>query len=98
MIKPGLSSKLRRKRAGQPGKCNIVRLYGKALAALRLQCFERDGYRCQECARPAMWATGEMAHIRNKRMYGDVIENVRVLCRDCHRDEHAGRIPRPLDR
>ena len=30
-----------------------------------------------------------MAHIRNKRMYGDTLENIRALCGDCHRAEHG---------
>jgi hypothetical protein len=32
-----------------------------------------------------------MAHIGNKRMYGDTLVNVRALCGDCHtgrRSEH----------
>lgn len=42
----------RRKRSGVPGKLGIVRLYGSALTALRLECFERDGYRCQHILQP----------------------------------------------
>jgi hypothetical protein len=37
-----------------------------------------------------------MAHIRNKRMWGDSIENVKALCGSCHRDSHnAGGKPCP---
>ena len=33
-------------RYGVPGKLGRIRLRGKALADLRRDCFERDGYRC----------------------------------------------------
>jgi len=78
------------------GKEGIVRLSGKAMEELRLQCFRRDRGHCQECGQRLMWDawTGasqsyHMAHIRNKRMYGDTLENIRALCGDCHRAEHG---------
>lgn len=71
-------------------KPGIVRLKGKDLTALRLACYMRDGGRCTKCAvrvsfegddhRPPM----HMAHIRNKRNYGDVIANVTTRCPDHH--------------
>jgi hypothetical protein len=30
-----------------------------------------------------------MAHIKNKRMYGDTLENVRALCGCCHTGDKA---------
>lgn len=97
------------KKGSRVGKLGIVRLVGKELTRLRLECFERDGYRCQECGRLVSWngeermyfdylATfprGEMAHIRTKRNNGDTLDNVRTLCPDCHRLEHNGGKPVP---
>src|ERR1700735_3522434 len=91
----------RKKAAVLVGKLGIVRLRGKAMEDLRLDCFLRDGGRCIECRRelfyetlwPGHEARYHMAHIRNKRMYGDTLENVRALCGDCHRAEHGN--PKP---
>lgn len=60
-------------------KARPARLKGNALAALRAQCFERDGYLCQHilkvvrvapewvevkrCRKRVTWGTGHMAHI-----------------------------------
>lgn len=95
-------SRKRRKRSGVPGKLGIVRLYGPALGKLRLECFERDNYRCQRILQPdadfpfprrclkrvrferGYPDSGHMAHKQNKRMYGDVIENVDTNCEHCH--------------
>jgi hypothetical protein len=92
-------SKKRRQRSGKAGKLGIVRLYGTDLESLRRECFERDEYRCQhilklgrkkvKCLRVVRWEqghedSGHMAHIGNKRMYGDVISNVVAKCPNCH--------------
>jgi 5-methylcytosine-specific restriction endonuclease McrA len=71
------------------GKLGIVRLTGKDLTKLRRQCYDRDGHNCVECGIWLRWDRGfkdsmHMAHIQNKRMYGDTLENVRSLCIDCH--------------
>ena len=78
------------------------RLKGKDLEALRVACYLRDSGMCQECgcetfymASREHWAAYHMAHIRGKRMHGDSLENVRVLCGSCHRAEHAGGKPVP---
>lgn len=86
-------SKKRRKRSGRPGKCGIVRLYGRDLEVLRETCFERDHRKCVDCGRPLVLARGfidsmEMAHVRTKRNHGDTLDNVRSKCRDCHHREH----------
>jgi hypothetical protein len=52
---------------------------------LRIECYERDGGKCVECGKPlrfeaGYWDSMHMAHIKNKRMYGDTISNVRSLC------------------
>lgn len=82
------------------GKCGIVRLHGKALQDLRLACYRRDGGICQVCGQRVYFHAHHsasnsyhMAHRRNKRMYGDVLENVRALCGDCHRAEHGNKLP-----
>ena len=73
-------------------KPGIVRLKGKESDALRLACFMRDGGKCtgEGCGKrvylTARWREDQMhmAHIRNKRMYGDTLENVTTRCQDCH--------------
>lgn len=84
-------SKRRRARSGIPGKLGIVRLYGSALESLRLACFERDHGCCQwpECGKRLpfdghVMQRAHMAHIRNKRMWGDTLDNVRILCPEHH--------------
>ena len=79
----------RRKRSGKPGKLGIVRLYGPNLEALRRERYELDGHKCVDCKRWLRFESGyqdsmHMAHAGNKRMYGDVIGNVRSKCGDCH--------------
>jgi 5-methylcytosine-specific restriction endonuclease McrA len=88
----------RRKRSGKPGRTGIIRLYGKALTKLRLDCFDRDCFTCVDCARTVAWdekdalefdlPIGEMSHVKNKRMYGDTLENVVTRCRECHQKSH----------
>lgn len=71
------------------GKLGIVRLTGDDMEALRWECYRRDEAKCVICRR---WLRFErdredsmhMAHIRNKRMYGDVIDNVLTKCSYCH--------------
>jgi hypothetical protein len=88
-------SKTRRSRSGVPGKLGIVRLYGVDLAVLRLECYLRDGGCCQweedgkKCGKLLpldgdVLTRAHMAHIKNKRMYGDILENVRILCYQHH--------------
>lgn len=74
------------------GHLGIVRLTGKDLAALRLECFERDGGKCVKCGKILLyehpWIAHpfryHMSHIRNKRMFGDVLSNVESLCAPDH--------------
>jgi len=75
----------------------VVRLTGRELEELRHACWGRDNLRCKECGLETYWKPRwagdplayDMAHIRNKRMYGDTLENVRTLCHKCHMAEHA---------
>ena len=74
------------------GNLGIVRLTGADLAALRVSCFLRDGFRCQECWRRVHplapeWAPSRahMAHVEGRGAGGsDELSNVRTLCGDCH--------------
>lgn len=79
----------------------VVRLTGKALEQLRLDCYRRDNCRCQECGiRTDPFVSSmapnsyHMAHIKAKRNGGDTLDNVRALCGDCHRAEHGNPLPR----
>ena len=75
----------------------IVRLTGIELFNLRFDCWLRDDFSCQSCGRIAYFRPRydgdpkayDMAHIRNKRMYGDTLENVKTLCHECHMREHT---------
>jgi 5-methylcytosine-specific restriction endonuclease McrA len=70
-------------------KPGIVRLKPKDRGVLRVACFVRDDGRCTRCGK-RVWLKGppsmqmHMAHVRNKRMYGDTLENVTTVCQDCH--------------
>lgn len=71
------------------GKLGIVRLTGDDLTDLRWACYERDYRHCVVCRRWLRFEAGEensmhMAHVQNKRMYGDTLHNVRSKCAHCH--------------
>lgn len=80
-------SKTRRSRSGKPGKLGIVRLYGEDMTKLRREAFERSRGLCEMmrngvfCFWPITFDNMELAHIRNKRMYGDTIDNVQCSCK-----------------
>ena len=95
-------------RSGVAGKLGRIRLKGEALAALRRECFTRDGWKCTRfdrdsgaivpcpCSRSVSWASGHMAHIVSRGAGGsDVIENVHTMAGECHMLEHAGGKPVP---
>lgn len=77
-----------------------IRLHGHELSMLRLKCFQRDKSRCCECRQSVSDALpkwhpkkAHMAHIQSRGANGaDVLENVRTLCNECHRAEHAGQL------
>lgn len=78
------------------GKLGIVRCTGKDLEALRDACWERDEGICQRCG-AAVYKQArfdgdplayDMAHRRNKLMYGDVLGNIDVNCHECHMNSH----------
>jgi 5-methylcytosine-specific restriction endonuclease McrA len=102
VIRSGASARRRRARSGVAGKCGIIRLYGAALDALRVECWQRDEGTCQKCGEPLYFEPRfdgdplgyDMAHRRNKRMYGDTLENVEALCHREHMAIHAGTLKR----
>jgi len=80
------------------------RLKGEALETLRLDCFLRDRGRCVKCGKVIHLFSRfygdpdafDMAHKRNKRMWGDSLDNVESECHDCHMKSHnAGGKPCP---
>lgn len=79
--KPIQRSRVRTRRT----KARFGRLKGNALGDLRRDCFARDCGRCVVCGVPLSLETMEMAHIKNKRMFGDNLSNVRTKCFRCHR-------------
>ena len=50
---------------------------------VRLQVFNRDGYKCTQCGRRGRL---ECDHIRRLKAGGDpfALSNLRTLCRSCH--------------
>lgn len=80
------------------------RLKGDALIGLRIACFLRDTGRCVNCGKQLHFEARfdgdpdayDMAHKRNRRMWGDNIDNVESLCHDDHMKSHnAGGKPCP---
>jgi 5-methylcytosine-specific restriction endonuclease McrA len=79
------------------GKLGRVRLKGADLERLRREVFTRDKWLCCNCGRTCGWVSGHLAHIKSRGAGGsDTAENTRLLCRDCHMDEHnCGGHPAP---
>lgn len=77
------------------------RLTGESLDLLRAGCFTFYGGRCVRCDKKLHFNARfdgdpdayDMAHKRNKRMYGDSLENVEALCHACHMEYHSGGKP-----
>ena len=52
---------------------------------------ERDGYRCTSCGRANYEVALEVDHIAPRAAGGsNRLENLRLLCVDCHRARHGG--------
>ena len=88
-----------RRKKPRPG-----RLKGSDLGALRVACFIRDGGRCVRCGKNLLLNPRfdgdpdayDMAHKRNKAMWGDTLDNVESLCHEDHMKSHnAGGKPCP---
>ena len=59
---------------------------------MRRVTLEARGYRCERCKGPGKL---EVHHIIPLEYGGDETpDNLEVLCRDCHIDEHAGPLTR----
>lgn len=76
-------------------KARPGRLKGYDLGKLRVDCWMRDKEACQKCGihtlfySPDWWPNSyHMSHKKAKRMGGDILDNVEVLCGDCHRKYH----------
>ncbi len=88
---------LRKKRPTPRTHKLVVRLKGADLEWLRYHCWKRDEGKCQDCGIMVYWQARfdgdpeayDMAHVRNKRNYGDTLENVKTLCHCCHMREHT---------
>lgn len=94
-------TRIRPKRATPRSHKFIVRLTGRALAMLRLDCFIRDKGVCQVCGKAVYFQARfpgdpmayDMAHIHSRGAGGsDCLENVRCLCHTDHMREHAGNL------
>lgn len=83
-------------------KKKTIRLKGKALREFRKKIYVRDKGLCQNCGKfVPLTISGYFdkflcAHIHHLKTRGsggeDVPENVVLLCWDCHRGVHDGRI------
>jgi 5-methylcytosine-specific restriction endonuclease McrA len=65
------------------------RLRGEEMSALRKESWEGRGSLCFYCGKPCSEISGELAHIRGKRMWGDTKENTAPAHKECHRRFHA---------
>lgn len=68
-----------------------TRLKGKKLIALYRQVYERDNGCCVRCGR---WIEeGTIPHHRKYKSQGggDTLDNLEMLCMECHSKEHTGR-------
>lgn len=61
----------------------------------RREVFERDEWRCVNCAKKITWETGHMHHSGNTKIERcECLENLKTLCADCHLVREHGRFPR----
>jgi RNA-directed DNA polymerase len=64
-----------------------LKLISEEYAKLRRQVLERDGWRCQVCGCSVEL---QVHHIRwRSRLGGDQLDNLIVLCAQCHREQHV---------
>lgn len=71
------------RRKPRPGRAK-----GKDMTALRQRVWERDLGCCGFCFLPCDPEDWDLAHRRNKRMYGDGDNNVQVAHHSCHMASH----------
>jgi len=75
-------------------KENVPILTGKAYTKFKKEIYERNNECCQKCGRwvPLTNQDGvfnnftcaHLAHIKPRKKYGDIPENVQIECFDCH--------------
>src|SRR5574337_1376167 len=72
--------------------CGLVKAWSRrrAVAAIRRQVFDRDGWACVHCGANVSWQTGEM-HERVPRGEGGLIstDNSCTMCHSCHLNSEA---------
>jgi 5-methylcytosine-specific restriction endonuclease McrA len=59
------------------------------MSNLRHESWEEKDSLCFYCKLPCGFEAGDLAHIRNKRMWGDTKENTAPAHKECHRKFHA---------
>lgn len=64
--------------------------------AIRVECYQRDGYKCQNCQA----ASRLRAHHRFYRpnWFETRLADLVTLCEDCHTKVHAGQLPQFMGR
>jgi hypothetical protein len=70
----------------RPDGSELVKLFGEDWDKLRVEVFERDGWKCVDCNKKA-WEVYKLDPSHNiPRGHGgsDVLSNVHTRCRDCH--------------
>jgi hypothetical protein len=70
-------------------KARKGRLKGEEMSALRQWSWEERRSLCFYCHRPCSEKRDDLAHIRNKRMWGDNKENTAPAHKECHAIFHA---------
>ncbi len=70
----------------------------EAVASIRMQVFNRAGWRCERCGAPLTYQTGQMDERVSKGEGGEVsLDNCWLLCHGCHQGrpdaEHGNRQP-----
>jgi len=87
-----LNPKRKRPRLNAPWRPQLIRLDAAGMAQLRLAAFGRSQGFCEmaDCQKRVKWETGELDHIIARGRGGsDTLENVRFVCRTCHRRRHG---------
>lgn len=47
----------------------------------------KSGFRCSKCGVP-MWRSLDVHHLTYKNIWHEKLEDLQVLCRECHQKEH----------
>jgi hypothetical protein len=88
----------RSRRSGVVGKAGIVRLHGEDMEALWQASWSRSGGMCERCGMllnrysKNPMTRAELSHVRTKRNNGDGLDNVQMLCGECHHSLHNPKV------